>query len=100
MNENAESLAHVPLKSDARGWFESLRDRVCTAFLATGAVILYHDQAGDCEAAALRKKKSASKTKYTCPVCGLNAWAKPGVILICGECSEELESEQPEQGED
>jgi coproporphyrinogen III oxidase len=34
MNENAESLAHASLKSEARGWFESLRDRVCTAFEA------------------------------------------------------------------
>jgi predicted SprT family Zn-dependent metalloprotease len=30
--------------------------------------------------------KSASKTKYTCESCDLNAWAKPNVLLICGEC--------------
>ena len=33
-----------------------------------------------------RKKKKASKTKYTCPDCGANAWAKPETSLICGEC--------------
>ncbi|MBB5061198.1 putative SprT family Zn-dependent metalloprotease [Granulicella aggregans] len=33
-----------------------------------------------------RKKKAASKTKYTCPACGTNAWAKPNTALICGEC--------------
>lgn len=33
-----------------------------------------------------RKKKAASKTKYTCPDCGVNAWAKPETALICGEC--------------
>jgi hypothetical protein len=35
-----------------------------------------------------RAKKAASKTKFTCPECGLNAWAKPDAILICGECYE------------
>jgi hypothetical protein len=30
--------------------------------------------------------KKASKTKFTCPECGLNAWAKPDAHLICGEC--------------
>jgi hypothetical protein len=30
--------------------------------------------------------KKASKTKYTCPDCGQNAWAKPGAQLICGVC--------------
>jgi len=34
MNENAESLPHELLKSDARCWFESLRDRLCSAFEA------------------------------------------------------------------
>lgn len=27
-----------------------------------------------------------SKLKYTCPICGLNSWAKPKVNLICGQC--------------
>jgi hypothetical protein len=71
-------------------------DRACTAYLATAPAILYHDRAGDGEAAA-RKKKAASKTKYTCPVCEMNAWAKPDARLICGDCSEEMEAEQPEQ---
>jgi hypothetical protein len=33
-----------------------------------------------------RQKKAASKTKYTCPGCGLNAWGKPEFHLVCGEC--------------
>ena len=52
-------------------------DNACTAYLATDPAILYRDRAGDGET---RKKKAASKTKYTCPDCGLNAWAKPDVI--------------------
>jgi predicted SprT family Zn-dependent metalloprotease len=42
---------------------------------------------------AERKKKQASKTKYTCPACGKNAWAKPDSIFICGTCCNE--EEQP-----
>src|SRR5215475_5793090 len=38
---------------------------------------------------AERKKKTASKTKYTCPMCGTNAWAKPQTKLICGACYED-----------
>ena len=38
-----------------------------------------------------RKAKTASKTKYTCPECEQNAWAKPGAMLICGVCYEESE---------
>jgi hypothetical protein len=36
-------------------------------------------------------KKAAGKTKYTCPSCGTNAWAKPHTALICGECYEDGE---------
>ena len=36
-----------------------------------------------------RKKKTASKTKYTCPTCSTNAWAKPQTKLICGICYED-----------
>jgi hypothetical protein len=38
------------------------------------------------------RAKKASKTKYTCPECGQNAWAKPNALLICGACYEEDES--------
>jgi len=42
---------------------------------------------------AQRGAKRAGKTKYTCPDCGLNAWAKPGVSLICGDCATQLAEE-------
>jgi len=35
------------------------------------------------------KAKKASKTKFTCPDCGQNAWGKPDVLLICGACYED-----------
>ena len=35
------------------------------------------------------RAKKASKTKFTCPECGQNAWAKPDALLICGECYDE-----------
>lgn len=53
-----------------------------------------------------RKKKAASKTKYTCPACGTNAWAKPATALICGSCYEDqevitaMEAESPEGSEE
>jgi len=37
-----------------------------------------------------RKKKRESKTKYTCPDCKLNAWAKPEAHLVCGDCGTNL----------
>jgi SprT-like family protein len=42
---------------------------------------------------AQAKAKRASKTKYTCPDCGLNAWAKAGVALVCGACDTALDEE-------
>lgn len=36
-----------------------------------------------------RRAKKASKTKYTCPRCRVNAWAKPNTLLICGACFED-----------
>ena len=32
------------------------------------------------------KKKAASKTKFTCPICAQNAWAKSEALLVCGSC--------------
>ncbi len=59
---------------------------VCSELLASGLVISWLDRTGE-EGAPTPKP---TRTKYTCPACGLNAWAKPDVSLICGECQEEL----------
>lgn len=34
--------------------------------------------------------KGGKRSKYTCPACGLNAWAKPGVKLSCLTCNQVL----------
>ena len=31
------------------------------------------------------KPKSGQRAKFTCAICGLNAWAKPGASLLCGD---------------
>lgn len=50
----------------------------------------------DARKQAARRKKAASKTCYTCPTCGLHAWAKHGVRLMCGECAILLNAPPPE----
>ena len=39
-----------------------------------------------------REKMRSSKTKYTCPQCAANAWAKLGSNLICGNCMVQMEA--------
>ncbi len=64
---------------------------LCVARLkATGFAIRWQSRGAEDQE---RQKKAASKTKYTCPGCELNAWAKPGAVLICGECYDEGEGE-------
>jgi predicted SprT family Zn-dependent metalloprotease len=65
----------------ARGPF----DKACKELLAGGARVEWQSR----EAA----KVDRSKTKYVCPSCALNAWAKPGVYLICGNCGVQLEGQ-------
>jgi hypothetical protein len=36
-------------------------------------------------------------TKYTCPDCEQNAWAKPGAHLVCGDCDRPMISQATEQ---
>lgn len=68
---------------------------VCEAFLDKNSVTLFQDRWSLAEEEA-REKKNASKTKYTCPSCSLNAWAKPAVSIICGTCQEELKAKDQE----
>ena len=48
-----------------------------------GHTLNWHDRG---HAIAEDEKKKKNKVKYTCPECGVNAWAKPDVSLICGAC--------------
>jgi predicted SprT family Zn-dependent metalloprotease len=89
--DTGQKMTHL-IEQDGR--FE----QSCTAFLASGTAFLYHDRAGDGEAAA-RRQKAASKTKYTCPTCCQNAWARPDARLLCGDCHETLAAYPPQQGE-
>ena len=64
----------------------------CAALLEQGFTLPYVDLWNE-KQKAIRKKKLASKTKYSCPSCGLNAWAKPFVRLMCAECLKVMEAE-------
>lgn len=41
-----------------------------------------------------KEKKSSNKVKYHCPTCDVAAWGKPGILLLCGNCNEELEAQE------
>jgi hypothetical protein len=75
--ETGQKMSHL-IAEDGR--FAS----AVAALLQEHPATLYHDRSSEQD--PIRKKKAASKTKYTCPVCGLNAWAKPAEPLICGKC--------------
>jgi len=73
--------------------------RACAKLQASGATILYHDRASE-ETDKTRKQKASSKTKYTCPGCEANAWAKPKAKIICGECHELMISPDDDEADD
>ncbi len=71
--------------------------RACARLLAEQPAMLYHDRASESD--STRQKKAASKTKYTCLSCELNAWAKPDVRLICGDCGEQMQAKVQADGD-
>jgi len=90
-------------------------DRLCNDLLNTGFVIPYVEANFSTEnealpsddqveskhfaevqrrkAAKLRKKKAASKSRYTCGGCEVpkHVWGKPGLNIICGDCDGRFE---------
>ena len=78
--ETGQKMTHY---IEAGGRFEVS----CASLIGGGFVLPYVElwAEGDGEKKA---KKAASKTKYTCPECDANAWAKPGTSLVCGACYE------------
>jgi predicted SprT family Zn-dependent metalloprotease len=65
-------------------------DKACRRLIKQGFAVRYVELWSDPEA---RRKKAASKTKYTCPECGLNAWGKPEISLVCGDCEAAMDAE-------
>jgi hypothetical protein len=37
-----------------------------------------------------KKPRAASKVKFTCPGCEVNAWGRPGLLIACGVCNLEM----------
>lgn len=71
-------------------------DQAAARFLA-GSRLQWQARAETAEETQKKEKKTASKTKFTCPSCGQNAWAKPGAALMCLPCQEVMvEEEQPD----
>lgn len=64
-------------------------DRAADGLIARGFVLAFVERASN-EAGSVALKKRLSKTKYSCPTCGLNAWAKPNAGLMCTTCKVEL----------
>lgn len=71
-----------------------LFDQACDELLETGFQLPLFEVERNI---AVAKKKRASKTKYSCPCCETNAWAKPDTKLICGECEEVMEAEERDE---
>ncbi|WP_073211888.1 SprT-like domain-containing protein [Acidocella aminolytica] len=111
--ETGPSMTHLIVEG---GPFES----ACRALLGKGFEIRYSDRWGDVDNDGSRsrapsrpagngddegqgegeapapRKKTANKTKFTCPDCGANAWGKPSLNLLCGDCSVRFVSEDGE----
>ena len=67
--------------------------QACAALLTEGFVISWRDRARE-DTSGKPPGKAGVRTKYTCPYCGLNAWAKPDVVLLCGMCEVALEPDE------
>jgi hypothetical protein len=65
-------------------------DLSCETLVSTGVSVNWRTGDVSQEARALARKKRASKTKFTCPECGLNAWAKPDAAIGCWDCGVEM----------
>lgn len=79
--ETGQHMSHYII---AGGPFEVAAGRL----IAEGFAIRWTSAAADPAA----KAKAASKTKFTCPTCEQNAWAKPDAALTCGHCEEPMEA--------
>lgn len=64
----------------------------CAEFTDLGHTLPYVERWTD---QASRRKKAASKTKYTCAKCNFNVWAKPDAHVVCGDCNQRMMPDEP-----
>jgi predicted SprT family Zn-dependent metalloprotease len=64
-------------------------DRAADELIAKGFVLAFVERNSKAPNSVALKKR-LSKTRYSCPACELNAWAKPNVHLVCGACNVSL----------
>ena len=65
--------------------------RACAELIEERGFAVPYVELSDMAERATRERKAASKTRYTCPGCAANAWAKPGTRLACGACNLPME---------
>jgi len=82
-NRTGESMSHFIVKDG--GYVKSV-----AKLLEGGFELSWVDRAGG--TTRKKKKKKVFRVKYSCSKCGVNAWAKPGVKLVCGDCKELLKA--------
>lgn len=63
-------------------------DIACAELLSRGFSVPYRDAWAEHD--PYKKTKLASKTKFTCPSCRANAWARAAINLVCGDCDMEM----------
>lgn len=62
-------------------------DLACNDLISGGYRLPYIERARE-----PNNRKRASKTRFTCELCGQNAWAKPSAKIICGECQQQMDA--------
>ena len=62
-------------------------ERACVKLLESGFTMPWQVVIDEGQAT---EKKATDKTKYSCASCGVNAWAKLDIKLICGHCMEQM----------
>ena len=95
--DGKETGKHMDHYIEPGGRFE----QVCAELLATGWRLDW----GDCntlsngKAGKLGKSSSTDRVKYSCPQCRMNAWGKPNLNIVCGDCLTPLQRAEIKESE-
>jgi hypothetical protein len=61
----------------------------CAELVKSGFAVRHSELWGD---------EQARRREYICPTCGLSAWGRPIISLVCGDCNERMECEEGDMG--